>query len=136
MSRRRAHIATVGAPIVSHVLPCLALIRELVARRHRVTYANDPFMADFIHSSGAELVPCTSPLPVADNNRPADPIAPTSLFLKRRQSVPVQADHQRAFRLSFRAGRACGCGPGRSFPTMRTGRDTARRDRPYGHAAG
>ena len=81
MSRRHAHIATVGAPIVSHVLPSLALIRELVARGHRVTYANDPFMADFIHSSGAELVPCTSPLPVADNNRPADPIAPASLFL-------------------------------------------------------
>lgn len=47
MSRRRAHIAMVGVPIVSHVLPpSLALIRELVARGHRVTYANDPFVAD------------------------------------------------------------------------------------------
>lgn len=42
MSRRRARIAMVGVPVVSHVLPSLALIRELVARGHRVTYADDP----------------------------------------------------------------------------------------------
>lgn len=42
MSRRRARIAMVGVPIVSHVLPSLALIRELVARGRRVTYANAP----------------------------------------------------------------------------------------------
>ncbi|MEV6864192.1 nucleotide disphospho-sugar-binding domain-containing protein [Streptosporangium subroseum] len=71
----------VGVPIVSHVLPSLALIRELVARGHRVTYANDPFVADRIESTGAELVPCTSTLPVADNDWPADPIAAASLFL-------------------------------------------------------
>lgn len=57
MSRRRAHIAVIGIPIVSHVLPSLALIRELVARGHRVAYANDPFVADRIESTGAELVP-------------------------------------------------------------------------------
>ncbi len=71
----------VGIPIVSHVLPGLALIQELVARGHRVTYANDPFVADRIESTGAELLPCTSTLPVADNNWPADPIAAASLFL-------------------------------------------------------
>ncbi|PWI41262.1 glycosyl transferase [Streptomyces sp. ICBB 8177] len=71
----------VGIPIVSHVLPSLALIRELVARGHRVTYANDPVVADRIESAGAELVPCASTLPVADNNWPADPIATASLFL-------------------------------------------------------
>ncbi|MFF5426376.1 MULTISPECIES: nucleotide disphospho-sugar-binding domain-containing protein [unclassified Streptomyces] len=81
MSRRRAPIAMVGVPIVSHVLPSLALIRELVARGHRITYANAPFVADRIESAGAELVPCTSTLPVADNDRPADPIAAASLFL-------------------------------------------------------
>ena len=42
MSRRRAHIAMVGIPAVSHVLPSLEIIRELVIRGHRVTYANDP----------------------------------------------------------------------------------------------
>ncbi|MGC4941686.1 macrolide family glycosyltransferase [Kribbella sp. DT2] len=81
MSRRPAHIAMVGVPIVSHVLPSLAVIRELVARGHRVTYANDPFVADRIESAGAELVPCTSTLPVATNEWPDDPIAAASLFL-------------------------------------------------------
>lgn len=81
MPRRRAHVAMIGVPIVSHVLPSLALIRELVTRGHRVTYANDPFVADLIESAGASLVPGTSTLPVADNDWPADPIAAASLFL-------------------------------------------------------
>ncbi|MDT0467746.1 macrolide family glycosyltransferase [Streptomyces gibsoniae] len=81
MSRRRAHIAMVGIPAVSHVLPSLEIIRELVARGHRVTYANDPAVADLIVATGAELVPCTSELPVADNNWPDDPIAAMELFL-------------------------------------------------------
>lgn len=81
MPRPRAHIAMVGVPIVSHVLPSLAIIRELVARGHRVTYANDPVVADRIRSAGAELVPCTSVLPVVDNKWPDDPIAAASLFL-------------------------------------------------------
>ncbi|WP_406151068.1 macrolide family glycosyltransferase [Streptomyces sp. NBC_01012] len=81
MSPRRSHIAMVGVPIVSHVLPSLAVIRELVARGHRVTYANDPFVADRIESSGAELLPVSSSLPVVDNDWPSDPIAAASLFL-------------------------------------------------------
>ncbi|MDH6623748.1 MGT family glycosyltransferase [Streptomyces sp. LBL] len=81
MSRRRAHIAMVGIPAVSHVLPSLEIIRELVARGHRVTYANDPAVADLITATGAELVPSTSVLPVADNNWPDDPIAAMGLFL-------------------------------------------------------
>ncbi|MFF2571250.1 macrolide family glycosyltransferase [Streptomyces sp. NPDC058084] len=81
MSRRRAHIAMVGIPAVGHVLPSLEIIRELVARGHRVTYANDPAVADLITATGAELVPCDSVLPVADNNWPDDPIAAMSLFL-------------------------------------------------------
>ncbi|GAA2460367.1 macrolide family glycosyltransferase [Streptomyces macrosporus] len=81
MSRRRAHIAMVGIPAVSHVLPSLEIIRELVARGHRVTYANDPAVADLIAATGAELVPCASTLPVADNDWPDDPIAAMGLFL-------------------------------------------------------
>lgn len=81
MSRRRAHIAMVGIPAVSHVLPSLEIIRELVTRGHRVTYANDPAVADLIAATGAELVPCASRLPVADNNWPDDPIAAAGLFL-------------------------------------------------------
>ncbi|MEU8824763.1 macrolide family glycosyltransferase [Streptomyces sp. NPDC048636] len=81
MSCRRAHIAMIGIPAVSHVLPSLEVIRELVARGHRVTYANDPAVAGLIAETGAELVPCTSVLPVADNNWPDDPIAAMGLFL-------------------------------------------------------
>ncbi|MGI5217958.1 macrolide family glycosyltransferase [Nocardia sp. CA-290969] len=71
----------IGIPIVSHVLPSLEVIRELVRRGHRVTYANDPAVADPITATGAEFVPCASALPVADNNWPDDPIAAATLFL-------------------------------------------------------
>ncbi|WP_129843451.1 macrolide family glycosyltransferase [Streptomyces sp. RFCAC02] len=81
MSRRRAHVAMVGIPAVSHVLPGLAVIRELVARGHRVTYANDLPVADLITATGAEFVRCASTLPVADNAWPDDPIAAMGLFL-------------------------------------------------------
>ncbi|WP_435836162.1 macrolide family glycosyltransferase [Streptomyces anulatus] len=79
----------IGIPIVSHVLPGLGIVRELVARGHRVTYANDPVMADRIEATGAELVPCASVLPVADNNWPADPVAAMDLFLdEAMQALP------------------------------------------------
>ncbi|MFF7363047.1 macrolide family glycosyltransferase [Streptomyces sp. NPDC008125] len=81
MPRRRAHIAMAGIPAVSHVLPSLEIIRELVSRGHRVTYANDPAVAGLIAPTGAELVPCASGLPVADNTWPDDPIAAMELFL-------------------------------------------------------
>ncbi|MFJ2434961.1 macrolide family glycosyltransferase [Streptomyces anulatus] len=79
----------IGIPIVSHVLPGLGIVRELVARGHRVTYANDPVVADRIEATGAELVPCTSVLPVADNNWPTDPVAAMDLFLdEAMQALP------------------------------------------------
>ncbi|MFF0739651.1 macrolide family glycosyltransferase [Streptomyces sp. NPDC004111] len=81
MSSRRAHIAMIGTPIVSHVLPGLEVIRELVARGHRVIYANDPALGELTASAGAEPVTCTSVLPFADNNWPTDPIAAMDLFL-------------------------------------------------------
>ncbi|MFE2973259.1 macrolide family glycosyltransferase [Streptomyces sp. NPDC059258] len=81
MSRHRSHIAIIGVPIVSHVLPGLGIVRELVARGHRVTYANDPALADRITATGAGFVPYASTLPVADDNWPADPVAAMNLFL-------------------------------------------------------
>jgi MGT family glycosyltransferase len=100
MSLRRAHIAMVGIPAVSHVLPSLEIIRELVARGHRVTYSNDPAVTDLIAATGAELVPCTSVLPVADNSWPDDPIAAMDLFLDDAvQALPqlrAAYDHDRA----------------------------------------
>ena len=81
MSRRRAHIAMVGIPAVSHILPSLEVIRELVARGHRVTYANTTAVADLIAPTGAELIPYDSTLPVSDNDWPEDPIGAMELFL-------------------------------------------------------
>ncbi|MGR3936100.1 macrolide family glycosyltransferase [Streptomyces sp. BRA346] len=81
MSRRRAHIAMVGIPAISHTLPSLEIIRELVTRGHRVTYANDAYLADVIKPTGAAFVPYGSTLPVADNDWPEDPIAAMTVFL-------------------------------------------------------
>lgn len=67
-TRHSAHIAMIGIPIVSRVWPSLEVIRELVRRGHRVTYANDPAPAELITATGAEFVSCTSALPIADNN--------------------------------------------------------------------
>ncbi len=79
--RRTAHIAMLGSPMVSHVLPSLEIVRELVARGHRVTYANSDHVAELIAATGAEFVRCTTTLPVAENDWPQDPIAAASLFL-------------------------------------------------------
>ncbi|GAA2508200.1 glycosyltransferase [Streptomyces thermolineatus] len=81
MSRRRAHVAMVGIPAISHVLPSIEVIRELVARGHRVTCANDPAAAGPITAAGAELLPYDSSLPVADNDWPEDPVAAMGVFL-------------------------------------------------------
>lgn len=72
----------VGIPAISHILPSLEIVRELVARGHRVTYANDPRVADVITATGAELVPYTSTLPVTDDDWPEDPIAAMGVFLE------------------------------------------------------
>ncbi|WP_019545900.1 macrolide family glycosyltransferase [Streptomyces sulphureus] len=87
--RGPAHIAMVGVPAVSHVLPSLEVIRELVARGHRVTYANDPVVRDLIEETGAELVPFASTLPVTDNDWPDDAIGAMEVFLDdARNALP------------------------------------------------
>ncbi|MEV7191167.1 macrolide family glycosyltransferase [Streptomyces sp. NPDC093510] len=90
LSRRPAHIAMIGVPMVSHVLPGLEIIRELVARGHRVTYANDPATAGLIEPTGAELVAYESTLPFRDNIWPEDPIAASALFLDDAMAVLPQ----------------------------------------------
>ncbi|MFD7017259.1 macrolide family glycosyltransferase [Streptomyces sp. NPDC059928] len=87
---RPAHIAMIGTPVVSHVLPSLEIIRELVARGHRVSYANAQHTAELIAPTGAELVPITSTLPVAGSDWPQDPIAAASLFLDEAMAVLPQ----------------------------------------------
>lgn len=89
-STARAHIAMVGVPAVSHVLPSLEIIRELVARGHRVTYANGEAVAELVERTGAEFVPFHSTLPVADNDWPEDPVGAMSVFLDDAMHVLPQ----------------------------------------------
>lgn len=121
MSRRRAHVAMVGIPAVSHVLPSLEIIRELVARGHRVSYANDPAVVSLIEATGAEFVPYGSVLPVADNNWPEDPIEVMGVFLDEGvQALPqlrAAYDHDPAdlylYDIGAYAARALGEAQGR-----------------------
>lgn len=76
------HIAMVSIPAPRHVNPSLEVIRELVARGHRVTYANDPSYRDIVTATGAELVPCPSLLPHGDQTWPEDTVAQLDLFLR------------------------------------------------------
>lgn len=90
---RRAHIAMVGVPAVSHTLPSLEILRELVRRGHRVTVANDTLMADLITPTGAELVPFTTTLPTGDEEWPDDPVEGMDVFLDDAINVlPVIRD--------------------------------------------
>ncbi|MGY0385414.1 macrolide family glycosyltransferase [Nocardioides sp. WG-D5] len=75
------HIAMVASPAISHVLPSLELIKELVARGHRVTYATHESMSDAIKPTGAELVAMPTVLPVEDRQWPEDPVAGMGIFL-------------------------------------------------------
>jgi len=75
------HLAMVASPAISHVLPSLELIRELVARGHRVTYATHESMAEQVVPTGAELVPVPTVLPVEDRQWPEDPVAGMGVFL-------------------------------------------------------
>ncbi|WP_351224917.1 macrolide-inactivating glycosyltransferase [Streptomyces sp. NPDC002133] len=62
----RAHIAMFSIAAHGHVNPSLEVIRELVARGHRVSYAIPPSFAEKIAATGAEPVLYTSTLPTED----------------------------------------------------------------------
>lgn len=72
-----AHIAMFSIAAHGHVNPSLEVIRELVARGHRVTYAIPPALADKAAATGAEVKPWNSTLPPPD----ADPSAWGSTLL-------------------------------------------------------
>ncbi|MFG2606126.1 macrolide-inactivating glycosyltransferase [Streptomyces sp. NPDC048514] len=72
-----AHIAMFSVAAHGHVNPSLEVIRELVARGHRVTYAIPPALADKVAATGARPVRYTSTLPGPD----ADPEAWGSTLL-------------------------------------------------------
>ncbi|TQK95771.1 MGT family glycosyltransferase [Streptomyces puniciscabiei] len=66
-----AHIAMFSIAAHGHVNPSLEVIRELVDRGHRVTYAIPPVFAEKVAATGARPVPYASTLPGPD----ADPEA-------------------------------------------------------------
>ncbi|GLW50757.1 macrolide-inactivating glycosyltransferase [Streptomyces sp. NBRC 14336] len=72
-----AHIAMFSIAAHGHVNPSLEVIRELVARGHRVTYAIPPAFADKVAETGAEPKLWDSTLPGPD----ADPDAWGSTLL-------------------------------------------------------
>ncbi|MEU0395435.1 macrolide-inactivating glycosyltransferase [Streptomyces sp. NPDC006208] len=62
----RAHIAMFSIAAHGHVNPSLDVVRELVARGHRVSYAIPASFADRIAETGAEPVVYASTLPTDD----------------------------------------------------------------------
>lgn len=64
----RTHIAMFSVAAHGHVNPSLEVIRELVARGHRVTYAIPPVFADKVAETGAEVKPWNSTLPSPDDD--------------------------------------------------------------------
>ncbi|MDL5204475.1 macrolide-inactivating glycosyltransferase [Streptomyces sp. ALI-76-A] len=71
MTSRPAHIAMFSIAAHGHVNPSIEVIRELVARGHRVTYAIPPAFAEKVAETGAEVKVWNSTLPGPD----ADPAA-------------------------------------------------------------
>ncbi|NGO74937.1 macrolide-inactivating glycosyltransferase [Streptomyces sp. YC504] len=66
-AHRPAHIAMFSIAASGHVNPSLEVIRELVARGHRVTYAIPESFADKVAAAGAEPKIWTSTLPTDDD---------------------------------------------------------------------
>ncbi|MFF8593453.1 macrolide-inactivating glycosyltransferase [Streptomyces sp. NPDC015220] len=64
----RTHIAMFSVAAHGHVNPSLEVIRELVARGHRVTYAIPPLFAEKVAATGAEVKPWNSTLPTPDDD--------------------------------------------------------------------
>lgn len=68
MTTRPAHIAMFSIAAHGHVNPSIEVIRELVARGHRVTYAIPPAFAEKVAGTGAEPKPWHSTLPSPDDD--------------------------------------------------------------------
>ncbi|KOG31227.1 glycosyl transferase [Streptomyces resistomycificus] len=64
----RSHIAMFSIAAHGHVNPSLEVIRELVARGHRVTYAIPPVFAGKVAEAGAEVKLWNSTLPSPDDD--------------------------------------------------------------------
>lgn len=67
-SSQRAHIAMFSIAAHGHVNPSLEVIRELVARGHRVTYAIPHLFGEKVAETGAEAVLYRTTLPSPDDD--------------------------------------------------------------------
>ncbi|MEV6982433.1 macrolide family glycosyltransferase [Sphaerisporangium sp. NPDC051017] len=85
--RTREHIAMIGCTAPSHIYPSLALIKELVARGHRVSYAVGEPLAGLVEPTGAEIVSHPSLLPLGDRSWPDDPATAMRVFLDEAIAV-------------------------------------------------
>ncbi|WP_045747286.1 macrolide family glycosyltransferase [Actinoplanes rectilineatus] len=85
-----SHIAMVSIPAHGHVNPSLEVMRALVRRGHRVTYANDPSFAAVIEATGAELKPYKTTIPTGDDVWSDDPIEQLTVFLDDAASMLPQ----------------------------------------------
>lgn len=88
-----AHVLMVGTTTPSHVYPNLSLIRELVRRDHRVSYAIGAPLAGLVRPTGADVVPCTTLLPTGarpGQGWPADADAGMRLFVDEAAHVLPQ----------------------------------------------
>ncbi|MDH6198175.1 MGT family glycosyltransferase [Mycobacterium frederiksbergense] len=79
------HISVVAGSAPSHIYPHLAVIRELIARGHRVSYLVGGHLTDLVRPTGAEIIACTSVLPGApgapESFDDTDPVAGMRIFL-------------------------------------------------------
>ncbi|WP_405144126.1 glycosyl transferase [Sphaerisporangium sp. NBC_01403] len=85
--RTREHIAMIGCTAPSHIYPSLGVIRELVSRGHRVSYAVGENLAGLVEPTGAEVVPHPSLLPTGDESWPDDPASAMRVFLDEAIAV-------------------------------------------------
>lgn len=79
--RARAHIAMIGCTAPSHIYPSLGVIRELVSRGHRVSYAVGETLTGLVEPTGAEPVAHPSTLPDVDGAWPEDAGSAMRIFL-------------------------------------------------------
>ncbi|RCG31676.1 UDP glycosyltransferase [Sphaerisporangium album] len=77
----------IGCTAPSHIYPSLALIRELVARGHRVSYAVGEPLAGLVEPTGAEVVSHPSLLPLGEQAWPDDPATAMRVFLDEAIAV-------------------------------------------------
>nr|WP_281278215.1 macrolide-inactivating glycosyltransferase [Streptomyces spongiicola] len=95
MTAKRAHIAMFSIAAHGHVNPSVEVIRELVARGHRVSYAIPPSFAGKVAATGAEPVLWNSTLPTDDepDRWGTEPVDHLELFLGDAiQALPQLAE--------------------------------------------